>query len=169
MLNAKQNVFGQFNNRVVFQKRIALLILLTCTASYGQSDGLSGLVTCDEAVMRQDAVVAATLDRGQDNSFLIIVVRPGKSENSMQLASKRLFNVQQYFRLRGNRIGPEKLIFASGVPTKGLGQVEFYVNGQLVEVLSYPVNGFICHTCCGPDTDFYPEKSRSPKPRRRIR
>ena len=169
MLIVKEQIFHRFLNGIVASKWIALLILFTPAGAYGQSQNPTNLVSCDEAVMRQDAVVSVALDRLRDNSFLIIIIRPGDGENSNQLATKRLFNMQQYFRLRGSRIAPDKFIFANGLPTKGLGQVEFYMNGQLADVLSYPHKGFICHSCCVPDTDFYPDKSRQRKSQRTHR
>ena len=164
MLIRKDGIFNRFLNGIVASKWIGLLLLLAPTGLYGQSQSLPNLVDCDEAVARQDAVVSAALDARRENAFLIIVIRPGKDEGSNQLASKRLFNVKQYFKLRGSRLEPEKLVFAKGEPTNGLGQVEFYIDGRLADVLSYPRNGFICHACCLPDTDYYPDKSRLRKP-----
>jgi hypothetical protein len=163
MVIDKDRSFDRFINGIVAAKWIGLLMLFIPIGLYGQSQNLPNLVDCDESVARQDAVVSVALERLRDYSFLIIVIRPGVGENSSQLASKRLFNMRQYFKLRGSRLKSDRLIFANGVPTEGLGQVEFYINGQLAEALSYPRNGFICHSCCLPDTDFYPEKSRRRK------
>jgi hypothetical protein len=160
MLIRKDRIFDRFLNGIAASKGIGLILLLLPTGLYGQSPSLPNLVDCDESVARQDAVVSAALEARRENAFLIIVIRPGKDEDSIQLASRRLFNMKQYFKLRGSRLAPEELIFAKGEPTKGLGQVEFYINGRLADVLSYPRNGFICHSCCLPDTDFYPDKSR---------
>jgi len=159
----KDLIFHRSLNGIVASKWIALVFLFMPARLYGQSQNPPNLFDCDESVARQDGVVSVAAEGLGDNSFLIIVIRPGKGEVSNQLASRRLFNMKQYFKLRGSRVAPDKLIFANGEPTKGLGQVEFYINGHLTDVLAYPRNGFICHSCCLPDTDFYPDKSRRRK------
>jgi hypothetical protein len=167
MLIVKDLIFHRILNGMDASKWIAVLFLLIPAGLYGQSQNTTKLLDCDESVARQDAVVSVAHEELRDNSFLIVVVRPGAGEVSNQLASRRLFNLKQYFKLRGSRIAAEKLVFASGGSTKDLGQVEFYINGQLADVLVYPRNGFICHSCCLPDTDFYPDKSRWRKRKQR--
>jgi hypothetical protein len=130
---------------------------------YGQSQGRENLFGCDEAVARQDAIVSVALESLSENTFLIVVIRPGVGEVSNQLAARRLSNIKQYFTHRGSRIAGDKVVVATGARTKGLGQVEFYMQGQLADVIAYPRNGFICHSCCGPDTDFYPDKGQVQK------
>ncbi|MBA2335716.1 MAG: hypothetical protein H0V90_12380 [Blastocatellia bacterium] len=167
MLIVTDRTFLRFLKEIAISMSILLLPLLFPTGGHGQFQDLSNPLGCDEAVARQDVVVSVALERLRENSFLIVVIRPGAGETSKKLASERLFNINQYFRLRGSRITPDKLVIATGAQTQSLGQVEFYINGQLADALPYPRNGFICHACCGPDTDFYPDKGRQQKSLRR--
>jgi len=159
------------NKRIVIFQRfvgtnpwpvLAFLLLLISTSVWAQPQNSNEkLLTCDDAVARQDMIVSVALAELKANSYLIVIVRPGAHEKSKKLESERLFNVQQYFRLRGRRIDSDKVIIATGLRTEGLGRLDFYLHGQLTDSLPYPRNGFLCHACCGPDTDFYPDKSRT--------
>jgi hypothetical protein len=87
-----------------------------------------------------------------------VVVSQGIGENSDKLLQRRLYNVHQYFRDRGKRLSREKIIVSVGESVSGNGRLEYYINGQLYLRLLYPKNGYICHSCCGPDMDYYPDK-----------
>jgi hypothetical protein len=159
MSDAKNRILRQILRGVISTGIVAFSISLPGVI-YGQADSRAQLLECDDTVGRQDAVVSVALEQLGENSFLIVIIRPGVGEVSSQLAAKRLFNMKQYFRLRGSRLAADKLVLSTGATTKDLGRVEFYINGQLADALSYPRNGFICHACCGPDADFYPDRER---------
>lgn len=125
------------------------------------------LLVCDESVALQDIVVTEALTKLKENSVLFVVVSQGTSENSDKLLQQRLYNVRQYFRDRGNRLSREKIIIVIGQAVSENGRLEYYINGQLVLRLLYPKDGFICHRCCGPDEDYYPDKEFYKKKQKR--
>lgn len=118
------------------------------------------LLSCEEELERQDFVVAQALEKLKDDSLLFVIVRQGNKESSNDLAIRRLHNVNRYFKERGSRLPFEKVLVAVGEPVPGFGRIEYYIFGQLRQVILYPQNGFICHSCCGPDKRYYPEKSK---------
>ncbi len=116
------------------------------------------LLNCERNLLYQDVVVNEALEKTKGDGVLIIVVRLGDGENSHELMRRRLYNVRQYFKKRGNRLASEKIIIVEGERAKGYGQVEYYLGGKLYERLLFPKNGYICHSCCGPDEGYYPDK-----------
>jgi hypothetical protein len=116
------------------------------------------LLNCERNLLYQSVVVNAALEQTKENGVLIVILRLGDGETSRELMRQRLYNVREYFKERGNRLGSEKLIVAEGERTKGYGRVEYYLDGKLYERLLFPKNGYICHSCCGPDEGYYPDK-----------
>jgi hypothetical protein len=122
------------------------------------------VLSCDDGVARQDFIVSEALEKLKDDTFLFVILRQSINESSENLAERRLFNIQRYFfKERGSRLPGKKVVIAIGQPVEGLGRVEYYIDGRLFEFLFYPRNGFICHSCCGPDDSYYPDKGRKKK------
>ena len=71
------------------------------------------------------------------DEIIIVIGRLGDKDLKPNLNKRRLHNVRaywtQYLTGAGKR-NPQTVIVAEGEPMKGLGQVEFYVRGRLVEV-----------------------------------
>lgn len=135
------------------------------STGYSQAEQLSTefrsnnkVLGCDESVALQDIIVTEALERLEEESVLLVIIRPSTSENNDLLSRRRLFNVQQYFRDRGSRLNMEKVLFALGTPVPGNSRLEYYINGKLSLRLIYPTKGYICHSCCGPDPAYYPYK-----------
>jgi hypothetical protein len=146
---------------------LAIVVLLLCATSfaYGQVEKFTKdlrfndeVLGCDESVALQDLVVSEALGLMQEESFLIVVIRPGNNDNNDLLTQRRLFNVKQYFRDRGSRLNNKKVLIVLGAPVDGQSRLEYYLNGKLFLSLIYPNKGFICHSCCGPDPAYYPYK-----------
>ncbi len=116
------------------------------------------LLNCERNLLYQDVVINAALEQTKEDGVLIVVVRLGDSEASRELIRRRLYNLRQYFKERGSRLVTERIIFAEGERVKGYGRIEYYLGGKLYERLLFPKNGYICHSCCGLDHNYYPEK-----------
>ena len=116
--------------------------------------------TCEIELEKQDFVVYTALKRTKEDGILIVILRLGDIENSHELMRRRLYNVRQYFKNRGSALKPEKIIIAEGEKVKGNGRIEYYLDGKLQAQLLFPKNHYICHSCCGPDGSYYPEKLR---------
>ena len=107
-------------------------------------------------------VTGEAVKRSKTNdSVLIVIVRSGSGETSPELKRRRLYNVGKYFQARGALLPSENLVIASGEPVIGHGRVEYYLDGKLYQKLLYPSNDYICHSCYGPDAEYYPDKARA--------
>jgi hypothetical protein len=106
-------------------------------------------------VISQDALLGA----GKDG-VLIAIARLGAGESRKDLNRRRLENVRVYLR---KRLPEGKLVVATGERVNGLGRVEVYLSGKLVESLLANPNKDLCVDCCEIDESYYPyrkEKSR---------
>lgn len=141
---------------------ITIFIASVLHAQNSQTETILGFsgkpLSCDDSVAFHDLIVTEALTKLKENSVLFVVVSQGTGENSDELIQRRLYNIHQYFRDRGNRLSREKIIIVVGQSVSGNGRIEYYINGQLYLRLLYPKNGYICHSCCGPDIDYYPDK-----------
>lgn len=117
------------------------------------------ILNCETSLVHQDYVVSEALEQTKTSGVLIVIVRLGDGENSSELTHRRLYNLRQYFKQRGSRLKPEQVVLAAGERVKGYGRIEYYLNGKLHERLLFPRNGYICHSCCGLDERYYPEKA----------
>jgi hypothetical protein len=85
---------------------------------------------CEGAATRLDFAVINT--RKLEGTYLILVARLGSGEVSRSLNQTRLKSVEQYVLRSGADL---KYVLAQGSRLKGLGRVEVYVGGQLVEIM----------------------------------
>ena len=146
-------------NKLFLAFVIALFLWLpTFAAAQERRYDYDELLNCERNLLYQDVVVNAALEQTNKNGILIVIIRLGDGEISRELIRRRLYNVRQYFKERGSRLKSENVIVAEGERTKGYGRVEYYLDGGLYERLLFPKNGFICHSCCGLDHNYYPEK-----------
>ncbi len=107
----------------------------------------------------------------EKSDFLVLVARLGKGETNRRFNQRRLHNIRERIIARG--IDPKKFIVAEGEKVNGLGRVEVYAGGKLIEVFPVPRNRDVCVECCGPDDRFYPDrdelerKQKGKKPERK--
>ena len=104
----------------------------------------------------------------EKSDYLILVARLGRGEKNRDLNRRRLHNVSE--RLKAAGIEAKKIVVAESERISGLGRVEVYAGGRMVESLRVKHNEDICVECCGPDERFYPDKEifeRRNKSRRR--
>lgn len=128
------------------------------------------LINCEQYSADIDRMSMQFADLIARSDFFILVARLGHGETNAELNRRRLHNVQE--RLKDRGIEAKKIVVAQGERVKGLGRVEFYVGGRMVESLRVKRNEDICVECCGDDERFYPYKEvleRKSKPSRRKR
>jgi hypothetical protein len=106
------------------------------------------------------------------SDFLVLIARLGKGETNRKFNLRRLHNVRARIEARG--IDPKKFVVAEGEKVSGLGRVEVFAGGKLIEVFSVNRNRDICVECCGPDDRFYPDRDeldrkQRQKPKRKRR
>ena len=158
-------------NKLFLLLIIALFLWFpTFTAAQERRYDYDELLNCERSLQYQNLVVSAALEQTNEKKVLIVIVRLGDGETSRELIRRRLYNLRQYFfKEYGNHFKkPEKIIFAEGERVKGYGRVEYYLGGELHERLLFPQNSYICHTCCGFDHNYYPEKDRYEREQKRM-
>jgi hypothetical protein len=114
---------------------------------------------------------------------LIVIARRGERDARPDLNRRRLHNVRAYLTQDGSsfRRDSKTVILAEGERVKGqFGQIEFYLDGRLIEVIKINGNGDFVIDCyggvddadpCGEDRQklFYPCKTDARKPLRKRR
>ena len=157
---------------------IILLIAVSITAfSQEQSenskhfdDSDSRLINCEQYSADIDRMRGIFSELIGKSDYLILVARLGRGEKNRALNRRRLHNVSE--RLKAAGIEAKKVVVAEGERVSGLGRIEVYAGGRMVESLRVMRNQDICVECCGPDERFYPDKEifeRKNKPSGRRR
>jgi len=85
---------------------------------------------CEGAATRLDFAVVNT--RKLEGAYLILIARLGNGEFSSRLNQTRLASAEEYLLRRGSDL---KYVLAQGSRVKGLGRLEIYVGGQLVDIM----------------------------------
>ena len=94
----------------------------------------------------------------RDKTF-IVISRLGDKDSKPEFNKRRLHNIRTYWTQHipeSDRRDPQKIILAEGEPTSGYGQVEFYLDGRLVEVLKARPNGDLGVADCYAGVDGEP-------------
>jgi hypothetical protein len=112
---------------------------------------------CETGLVYQEDIIRAAVEQIERGGVLIVVARLGDGENSRELNRRRLYNEREYLRERGG-LAADKVVVAEGARVRGYGRLEYYLGGRLFEQLLFRRNGYICHSCCGPDERYYPYK-----------
>ena len=121
-------------------------------------DSDSRLINCEQYSADIDRMRGAFSDLIEQSDFIILVARLGNGEKSRELNRRRLHNVSE--RIKAAGVKPKKIVVAEGGRVLGLGRVEIYVGGKIVESLRVKRNKDICVECCGPDERFYPYREK---------
>jgi hypothetical protein len=145
---------------------VILLSVLVCVAQQktNQNDTKNQEISsrpfnCESNFVYLSQITDMVKAQENQNGVLIIIARLGDGENRRGLNHRRLHNV----RLQLNqqfRITPDKIIVAEGESVKGIGRIEFYLKGKMIDGLLVGKNDDICVGCCGPDERFYPDKEQ---------
>lgn len=83
---------------------------------------------------------------------ITVISRLGEKDTKQNLHKRRLHNIQAYLTQGvGEQIRrePKSIILTEGEPIKGFGQVEFYLEGRLIEVLKLNWNRDFVIDCYG--------------------
>jgi len=147
-----------------FQQIILLLLSISITAySQEQSenskpfdDSDSRLINCETYSADIDRMRSVFSELIEKSDYLILVARLGRGEKNRDLNRRRLHNVSE--RVKAAGIEAKKIVIAEGERVPGLGRIEVYAGGRMVESLRVKRNQDICVECCGPDERFYPYK-----------
>jgi hypothetical protein len=113
---------------------------------------------------------------------IIVIARLGDKDSKPNLNKRRLHNIRVFLTAAelGERYkhSEDSIILAEGEPTKGYGQIEFYLNGRLIEVIKVGADRdlFIgdCYgeRLCSEDWEklFYPckDQSKERKQKRKV-
>jgi hypothetical protein len=119
----------------------------------------------------QEDIISAAVEQIKRGGVLVVVARLGDGEGSRELNRRRLYNVREYLEGRGG-LAADKIVVAEGERVRGYGRLEYYLGGKLFEQLLFRRNGYVCHSCCGPDESYYPYKEvydRRQRQRQRLR
>src|SRR5215207_9465898 len=110
--------------------------------TYGGPAGLTG-ADCEGVMMRLDFIAIAAEESGKDQA-IIVIARLGTGERSRKLVGGRLRQVADYLNRRMPR---ERIITAEGERVRGLGQLEFYVGGNLHSIFKVKRNRDLVAGC----------------------
>jgi hypothetical protein len=136
----------------------ALLVLSTLAVWAQNAEPVPALKSSDfvdatpEPCWSDELKLAQLTQHTPKDKTFIIIARAGDKDSKRELNRRRLYNIRAYMtQLMGERYGrdPEKIILAEGEPIKGFGQVEFYLDGRLVEVIKTRPNGDLIVDCYG--------------------
>ena len=104
-----------------------LLFIPIFIAAQERPEPNNQLVNCETGLAYQDFVINEALEKTNGGGVLIVIARLGDGENSRELIRRRIYNVREFFKERGSRIAPEKVIVAEGERVKGFGRLEYYL------------------------------------------
>jgi hypothetical protein len=110
------------------------------SASKAQNTTLSGTnqkvhtetTECEVALYLLDKAIAKMDRKGDTNTNLIVIARPGTGETSRRIISSRL---QQLKNFLTHVRGVKNLVLGEGERIRGLGITEVYVEGKLESVI----------------------------------
>lgn len=124
-----------------------------------------------------DLALDRITQRTPADKTIIVISRLGDRDSKPNLNKRRLHNIRAYwtqYLTAPNKRDSATIIVAEGEPTKGFGQIEFYVRGELIEILKLIPNGdfpaALCYMlpdepACAEEKQnlFYPCKDRPQK------
>lgn len=159
-------------SRKVRMKDLALttviLLLLICSPAVAQQPPpletrkLSDFVDAKPARCEyRTAVLDGITQKTPAYQSIIVIARLGDGETRANLNWRRLQNVRAYwadYPSPEGRRNPKTIILAEGERVNGYGRLEFYVGGNLVEVMKVARNADLFIGTCYPPDDSYIRK-----------
>jgi hypothetical protein len=148
-------------------KTLLLIVIfgfLSCPAAAAQQPPLEPVKLSDFANAKpgrceyRTAILVGIHQKTPADETIMVIARLGDGETRPNLSWRRLHNVRVYwteylYKEYGRK--PETIILAEGEKVKGLGQLEFYVGGKLVEVMKVARNADLSIGSCYPPDDSY--------------
>ncbi|HEX8246877.1 MAG TPA: hypothetical protein VF599_01740 [Pyrinomonadaceae bacterium] len=127
-------------------------LIILCISNLAAQDWYNNNPTgCEENEARLDYILMQIKKQKDPANVLIIIARSGEGEKSLETSRRRLHNAKEYLLIRRESpiIPRNKIITAIGDRTgSGLGRVELYFGGKLVDQLLVKKNGNLCVDCC---------------------
>lgn len=127
------------------------------------SSGTAKPDNCEGNMARLDSIRIEALNGAGKDAAVIVIARLGRGEVSHVHNRNRLSAAGQYFSQYGLPV--RRIVLAEGGKADGFGRVEFYVAGELEDVLLVNRNRGLCIECCNPR----PEDFTSYRKRKRRR
>lgn len=152
------------------QKQTILLVLWILFAIAGVSAQTKGLTTierpfeCEDNEAHLGQIAILTSANNQPDEVLIVIARLGNNEKSSEISRRRLYNAREYIFHAVPTIRKNKIVIALGEKTTGLGRVEFYFDGKIIDFLPVGKNKNLCVDCCE-NHPIKPYKSAHPRSR----
>jgi hypothetical protein len=138
--------------------------LMSCAVAMAQRPSLEPVKLSDFANAKpgrceyRTAILDSIHQKTPADQTIMVIARLGDGETGPNLSWRRLHNVRVYWReylYPEHRRKAETIILAEGERVKGLGHLEFYVGGRLVEVMKVARNGDLSVGSCYPPDDSY--------------
>jgi hypothetical protein len=128
-------------------KFAALVMILFVSGLVGQENLPTG---CEENEARLDSILIQMEERKDPRDVFIIIARLGDGEQSLETSRRRLHNAKEYLLIRRDvpAIKRNQIVTALGDRTSGLGRIELYIGGKLVDRLLVGKNRGLCVDCC---------------------
>jgi hypothetical protein len=148
-------------------KTLILIIIfsfLSCSAVVAQQPPLEPVKLSDFANAKpgrceyRTAILDGIHQKTPAEGMIMVIARLGNRETRPNLSWRRLHNVRVYwteYLYKEHRRKPETIILAEGERVSGLGHLEFYVGGKLVEVMKVARNADLSIGSCYPPDDSY--------------
>ncbi len=126
----------------------AMLVIISATANLSAQqkslfDSPKQPLVCEENI----AYIANALTEGlksDDSLYVIVIARLGDRERSKKLNTSRLQQVKGHLKM----LRVKNVVTAEGERKKGLGQLEFYIAGNLLLTLPVDRNDKMDLTTC---------------------
>jgi hypothetical protein len=140
------------------------LLLLMCSVAAQQQSPLEPRKLSDFADAKpahceyRTAVLDGITQKTPADQSIIVIAHLGDGETRANLNRRRLENVRAYwteYLYPEGRRKPETIILAEGERVSGYGRLDFYVGGNLVEVMKLAQNADLFVGACVPPDDSY--------------
>ena len=105
---------------------------------------------CEENESQLNVLLTEMEKQRDEYGVLLIVARLGVGERSLETSRRRLHNAREYLLLLRDvpKVSRDRIIIALGERASGLGRIEFYLGGKLVDKLLIRKNKNLCVDCC---------------------
>ena len=145
---------------------IALGICISFVSAFGQViEPANQPKGCEINQARLDNL-GLSFSKLNDDTLLIIIGHLGSGETSAEINRHRLYNAREYILARTPSLRRDRTLTAEGEKLTGLGKVEFYVGGKVVDSLLVGKNRILCVDCCQ-NPLFKPYKGNQRKSRKK--
>ncbi len=153
-------------NMAFIQFKLILIAAVTCMLAWSDTYAQRNLDepeivrgdsnSCELNALNLDVLRNMALSEAER---IFVIARRGQGERSNLINRRRLQSVrEQLIQIRG--IPSERIVFAEGDPSSGVGQVEFYVGSKLIFVSLAGDRGELCLSCCGDQPTTSPTRKR---------